>query len=280
MDYGPMIALHDDRGADITIGVVRVPIAAADKFGVLSLDDSNRVVRFEEKPAKPQPIPGSPEVAYASMGIYVFNAALLEQLLLADAADATSGHDFGQHIIPATIEHLKVFAYPFTDVQTRAQSYWRDVGTVDAYYDANMELVHVEPELNLYDEEWPIWTYQSHQPPAKFVLNDHGRRGMAINSLVSGGCIVSGALIEQSMLFSGVHVHEHSHLLGSVVLPDTRIGPGCNIHRAIIDEGCDVPAGLSVGQDRARDAAHFHVTENGVVLITRQMLQARTRLEA
>jgi glucose-1-phosphate adenylyltransferase len=276
MDYGPMIALHDEQRADITIGVVQVPIAAAREFGVLSVTESNRVMRFDEKPAIPQHMPGNPDVALASMGIYVFNSALLEQLLLADAADDSSAHDFGRNIIPGAIERMKVFAYPFTDVKTSAQSYWRDVGTVDAYYDANVELVHVAPELNLYDEEWPIWTYQAHQPPAKFVLNDHGRRGMAINSMVSGGCIVSGAMIEQSMLFSGVHVQEHSHLLRSVVLPNTRVGPGCNIQRAIIDEGCDVPAGLNVGQDRARDAAHFHVTDNGVVLVTQQMLQALT----
>ena len=276
MDYGPMIAVHDEQKADITIGVVQVPLATAREFGVLSVTESNRVIHFDEKPAHPQPMPGNPDMALASMGIYVFNAALLEELLLANAADVKSGHDFGNNIIPAAIGRLNVFAYPFTDVKTSAQNYWRDVGTVDAYYEANMELVHVAPELNLYDEEWPIWTYQAQQPPAKFVLNDHGRRGTAINSMVSGGCIVSGALIEQSMLFSGVHVQEHSHLLRSVVLPDTRIGPGCTIERAIIDEGCDVPAGLSVGEDRARDAVRFHVTGKGVVLVTQQMLRALT----
>jgi glucose-1-phosphate adenylyltransferase len=276
MDYGPMIALHDERNADITVGVVQVPVHKAREFGVLSVGEDNRVIRFDEKPANPQHMPGNPEVALASMGIYVFNTALLEQLLLEDANSDGTAHDFGRNIIPKAIEHLKVYAYPFTDVKTRAQSYWRDVGTVDAYYDANIELVHVAPELNLYDEEWPIWTYQAHQPPAKFVLNDHGRRGTAINSMVSGGCIISGALIEQSMLFSGVRVQEHSHLLRSVVLPNTRIGPGCAIQHAIIDEGCDVPAGLNVGQDRARDAARFHVTDNGVVLVTQQMLQALT----
>jgi glucose-1-phosphate adenylyltransferase len=276
MDFGPMIALHDQQGADITIGVVQVPIATAREFGVLSVTEANRVAGFEEKPARPQHMPGNPDVALASMGIYVFNFALLEQLLLNDARSETSTHDFGRNVIPDAIGRLKVFAYPFTDVKTSAQSYWRDVGTVDAYYDANIELVHVAPELNLYDEDWPIWTYQAHQPPAKFVLNDHGRRGTAINSMVSGGCIVSGALIEESMLFSGVQVQEHSHVLRSVVLPNTFIGPGCTIQRAIIDEGCEVPAGLSVGQDRARDAARFHVTDNGVVLVTQQMLQALT----
>jgi glucose-1-phosphate adenylyltransferase len=276
MDYGPMIAVHDEQKADITVGVVQVPILTAREFGVLSVTESNRVIGFDEKPADPKPMPGNPEVALASMGIYVFNTGLLEQLLLDNAADARSGHDFGHNIIPGAIGRLNVFAYPFTDVKTRAQNYWRDVGTVDAYYEANMELVHVAPELNLYDEEWPIWTYQRQQPPAKFVLNDHGRRGMAVNSMVSGGCIVSGAMIDQSMLFSGVHVQEHSHLLRTVVLPDSRIGPGCNIQHAIIDEGCQVPAGLNVGQDRAHDAKHFHVTDKGVVLVTPQMLRALT----
>jgi glucose-1-phosphate adenylyltransferase len=276
MDYGPMIALHDQQGADITVGVVQVPVATAREFGVLSVTESNQVVHFDEKPAQPQSMPGNPHVALASMGIYVFNAALLEQLLLDDARDDSSAHDFGRNVIPGAIERMKVFAYPFTDVKTSAQSYWRDVGTVDAYYEANIELVHVAPELNLYDEEWPIWTYQWHQPPAKFVLNDHGRRGTAINSMVSGGCIVSGALIEESMLFSGVHVQEHSHLFRSVVLPNTLIGPGCHIERAIIDESCEVPAGLNVGQDRARDSARFHVTDSGIVLVTQQMLQSLT----
>ena len=274
MDYGPMIAVHDEQKADITIGVVQVPIATACEFGVLSVTETNRVIGFDEKPAHPQPMPGNSGVALASMGIYVFTAALLEELLLANAAAAESEHDFAKNIIPGAIGRLNVLAYPFTDVKTRAQNYWRDVGTVDAYYEANIELVHVAPELNLYDEDWPIWTHQRQQPPAKFVLNDDGRRGIAINSMVSGGCIVSGAMIEQSMLFSGVHVQERSHLLRSLVLPDTHIGPGCKIQRAIIDEGCDVPAGLTVGQDRARDAAHFHVTGNGVVLVTQQMLRA------
>jgi glucose-1-phosphate adenylyltransferase len=274
MDYGPMIAAHVEKGADITVGVVQVPLAKAREFGVLSVTESNRVTSFDEKPASPNPMPGNPEMALASMGIYVFNNLLLDQLLNADAEDQQSAHDFGRNVIPAAVDKLQVFAYPFTDVRTRAQYYWRDVGTVDAFYDANIELVHVTPELNLYDEQWPIWTYQSHQPPAKFVLDEDGRRGVAINSMVSGGCIISGARIEQSLLFSGVHVDERSNIFRSVVLPDVRIGANCTIRNAILDEGCEVPPGVQIGVDRAADSRRFHVTGNGVVLVTDDMLHA------
>jgi glucose-1-phosphate adenylyltransferase len=207
------------------------------------------------------------------MGIYVFNASLLEKLLLEDARNPGSKHDFGRNIIPPAIDTLQVFAYPFTDVKTRAQNYWRDVGTVDAYYEANIELVHVAPELNLYDEEWPIWTYQQHVPSAKFILDEDGRRGMAINSIVSGACIISGAVINQSLLFSNVRVDERSNVFRAVVLPNVKIGMGCTIRQAILDEGCEVPDGMQIGVDRGADAARFHVTEGGVVLVTPEMLQ-------
>lgn len=274
MDYGPMIASHVENGADVTVGVVQVPVVKARDFGVLSVTDENRVTHFDEKPASPNPIPGDPLVALASMGIYVFNERMLEQLLNEDAENPDSAHDFGRNVIPAAIDRLKVFAYPFTDVRTRAQYYWRDVGTVDAYYDANIELVHVAPELNLYDEEWPIWTYPPHQPPAKFVLDEDGRRGMAINSMVSGGCIISGARVEQSLLFSGVHVEERSNIFRSLLLPDAKVSPGCDIRHAILDEGCEVPRGMTIGVDAATDARRFHVTGNGVVLVTVDMLHA------
>jgi glucose-1-phosphate adenylyltransferase len=273
MDYGPMIAYHVEKGADITVGVVEVPVKDARDFGVLSVTEWNRVTRFAEKPREPEPIPGRPGQALASMGIYVFNAKLLEKLLVDDAANPESKHDFGKSIIPPAIEKLQVFAYPFTNVKTRAQNYWRDVGTVDAYYEANLELVHVAPELNLYDEEWPIWTYQLHQPPAKFVLDEDGRRGMAINSIVSGGCIISGAIINQSLLFSNVRVDERSEVFRSVVLPGVKIGTGCKINKAILDEGCDVPDGMQIGISAAADRARFHVTEGGVALVTPEMLQ-------
>jgi glucose-1-phosphate adenylyltransferase len=272
MDYGPMMAYHVEKGADVTVGVVEVPVDTAREFGVLSATEWNRVTKFSEKPQHPEPIPGRPNVALASMGIYIFNAQLLEKLLVEDAQHEQSAHDFGRNIIPTAIDNLQVFAYPFTDVKTRAQNYWRDVGTVDAYYEANIELVHVAPELNLYDEEWPIWTYQTHQPPAKFVLNEEGRRGMAINSMVSGGCIISGALVDQSLLYSNVRIDERSHIFRSVILPNVRVHERCHIQQAILDEGCEVPAGTVIGVDRARDAERFHVTENGVVLVTPEML--------
>jgi glucose-1-phosphate adenylyltransferase len=272
MDYGPMVAYHVEKGADITVGVVEVPLDKAREFGVLSVTEWNRVTKFAEKPREPEPIPGRTDVALASMGIYVFNGRLLEQLLTEDAKRADSKHDFGRNIIPPAIDNLQVFAYPFTDVKTRAQNYWRDVGTVDAYYEANIELVHVAPELNLYDEEWPIWTYQLHQPAAKFVLDEDGRRGMAINSIVSGGCIISGAVINQSLLFSSVRVEERSSVHRAVVLPNVKIGSGCTIRQAILDEGCEVPDGMQIGVDRNADAARFHVTDGGVVLVTPEML--------
>ncbi len=275
MDYGPMIAAHVEKNAAISIGVVEVPVALAREYGVLSVTDSNRVVRFAEKPASPETIPGRPDTALASMGIYIFNAELLERLLTEDAARTDSQHDFGKNIIPAALSELRVYAYAFQDVRTRAQAYWRDVGTLDAYYEANMELVDVRPDLNIYDEEWPIWTYQLQRPPAKFILDDHaGRRGMAVNSMVAGGCIISGATVRESLLFSDVRVDERSVVHGTVVLPGVRIGKSCMIQRAILDEGCIVPDGMQIGVDREEDVRRFEVTEKGVVLVTPQMLRA------
>jgi len=273
MDYGPMIAYHVEKGADITVGVVQVPRERAREFGVMTTTEWNRIVKFAEKPANPDPIPGRDDVALASMGIYVFNVRLLEKLLHADAENPESAHDFGRNIVPDAIDKLQVFAYPFQDVRTRAQSYWRDVGNVDAYYEANVELVHVNPELNIYDQQWPIWTYQLQQPPAKFVLDQDGRRGMAVNSMIAGGAIISGAYVRQSLLFSNVRIDERSNIEGSVILPDVEIGQGCVIRRAIVDEGCEIPDGTSIGVDPATDGQRFHVTEQGVVLVTPDMLR-------
>jgi glucose-1-phosphate adenylyltransferase len=273
MDYGPMIAYHVEKGADITVGVVQVPRERAREFGVMTTTEWNRIIKFAEKPTNPDPIPGREDVALASMGIYVFNVRLLDKLLVADAESEESAHDFGRNIIPGAIDNLQVFAYPFQDVRTRAQSYWRDVGNVDAYYEANVELVHVNPELNIYDQQWPIWTYQLQQPPAKFVLDQDGRRGMAVNSMVAGGAIISGAYVRQSLLFSNVRVEERSHIEASVILPDVEVGQGCVIRGAILDEACEIPDGTSIGVDRAADAARFHVTERGVVLVTQDMLR-------
>jgi glucose-1-phosphate adenylyltransferase len=274
MDYGPMIAYHVEKGADITVGVVEVPAAESRNYGVLTATEWNRVTRFAEKPATPDTLPARPGSILASMGIYVFNMRLLEGMLAEDAARETSEHDFGKNVLPDAIAAgRQVFAYPFQDVQTRAQSYWRDVGTVDAYYDANLELVHVKPELNIYDEDWPIWTYQVQQPPAKFILDEDGRRGTAINSMVSGGCIISGAVVRESLLFSNVRVEERTRIQRSMILPNVAIGSGCTITRAIVDEGCEVPEGTAIGVDREADARRFHVTEKGVVLVTPDMLR-------
>jgi len=272
MDYGPMIAAHTETRADITVGVIQVPLHEATGFGVMTIDEHNRVTHFDEKPVNPQPVPGNPEVAMASMGIYVFNREFLLETLENDATDPKSDHDFGKNIIPASIDRDRVFAYPFHDVKTRAQSYWRDVGTVDAYFRANQELTYVHPELNLYDADWPIWTYQEQLPPAKFVLDDSGRVGMATNSMVSGGCIVSGAYVRQSLLFSSVTVDEGSEVIQAVVLPQVKIGKYCRITRAIIDKRCEIPNGTVIGEDHAEDAKRFKVTAEGVVLVCPHML--------
>ena len=271
MDYGPMVADHVETGADITVGVIEVPRERAREFGVLTVDDRNKVMRFAEKPEDPEPVPGKPDIALASMGIYVFKTAFLRDRLK-KAADEGE-FDFGKHIIPGCIHEHQVFAYPFLDVKTRAQSYWRDVGNVDAFFEANLELVHVRPELNLYDEDWPIWTYQEQLPPAKFILDDKDRRGTAVNSMVSGGCIVSGALVKQSLLFSNVKIDERSFLNYAVVLPNVTIGRECRIQRAVIDEDCVIPDGTVIGEDPKKDAEKYFVTNEGVVLVTPDMLE-------
>ena len=277
MDYGPMIGFHVEKEADITVGVVEVPVERAREFGVMTVDASNRVRRFQEKPLAPETVPGRPEVALASMGIYVFNPKLLEKLLRTDAEDPASAHDFGKNIIPAAIDNLSVYAYPFEDVRTKAQNYWRDVGTVDAYYDANMELVRVSPELNIYDEQWPIWTYQEQLPPAKFVFDDDERRGIAVDSMVSGGCIIAGSRVSNSLLFSNVRVHDYSEVDRAVVLPRVRIGERCVIRNAIIDEGATVPDGTRIGVDPVADAERYSVTDGGIVLVTSAMLRSAGR---
>ncbi|MGH8496331.1 MAG: glucose-1-phosphate adenylyltransferase [Gammaproteobacteria bacterium] len=272
MDYGPMVAFHVEQSADITVGVVEVPRARAREFGVLTVDEDSRVVEFDEKPEQPKPIPGREGIALASMGIYVFDLDFLDSTLRADATDPASHHDFGKDILPGSIEKCRVFAYSFQDAKTRAQNYWRDVGNVDAYFEANMELVHVKPELNIYDERWPIWTYQEQLPPAKFVLDDGERTGMAINSMVSGGCIISGARVHNSLLFSSVTLEARSVLRHAVVLPGVRIGERCRVTNAVIDEHCTLEDGTVIGEDRAGDAERYHVTEKGVILVTPDML--------
>ena len=273
MDYGPMIAYHEQCEADITVGVVDVPIERAHEFGILTTDDTNRVLKFAEKPQKPDSIIGLEHLARASMGIYVIGMDRLEKLLAEEAARPDPSHDFGKNIIPQAISRSRVFAYPFQDVETRAQSYWRDVGNVDAYYEANMELVAVDPELNIYDHQWPIWTYQPQRPPAKFVLDEDGRRGMAVNSMVSGGCIISGAMVKNSLLFSDVRIEDSSYIDGAVLLPGVSIGRRCAVKRCILDEGCTVPDGLQIGVDPVQDQKRFFLTKRGVVLVTQEMLR-------
>jgi len=272
MDYGPMLARHVERKADITVGVVEVPCEEARGFGVMTVDEEQRIIKFAEKPAQPDSIPGKEGIALASMGIYVFNAKLLYKMLEEEAASPETKHDFGRNIIPKAIDTLRVFAHPFQDVRTRAQQYWRDVGTVDAFYDANMELVRVNPELNIYDEQWPIWTFQRQQPPAKFVFNEDERRGMAIDSMVSGGCIISGATVKDSLLFTNVRVEAGSLIERSLIFPDARIGSNCIVRNAIIDTAGQIPDGTQIGVDPAEDARRFYITEKGVVLATREML--------
>jgi glucose-1-phosphate adenylyltransferase len=271
MDYGPMLAAHVEKRADITVGVVEVPREQATAFGVMSVDPDYRITKFSEKPKDPEGIPGREQFALGSMGIYVFKANLLYRLLEEDAKRPETNHDFGRNIIPAALGSLKVFAYPFTDTNTRVQHYWRDVGTVDAFYEANMELIHVNPELNIYDEDWPIWTYQRQYPPAKFVLDEDGRRGMAVNSMVSGGCIISGAHVNQSLLFSNVRVEERSYLERAVIFPDVRVGAGSVIKRAIVDTGAVVPPDTHIGVNAEEDARRFYMSEGGVALVTRDM---------
>ncbi|MDP9065893.1 MAG: sugar phosphate nucleotidyltransferase, partial [Pseudomonadota bacterium] len=274
MDYGPMIAYHEQCEADITVGVVDVPIERANEFGIMTTDDTNRVVKFAEKPQDPDPIIGQNHLARASMGIYVIAMDRLEKLLTEDAASENTSHDFGRNIIPPAIEAMRVFAYPFEDVETRAQNYWRDVGNIDALYEANMELVSLNPELNIYDHQWPIWTYQTQQPPAKFVLDDNGRRGMAVNSMIAGGCIISGAYVDQSLLSSDVRVEEGSAIHGSVLLPSVTVGRRVRISRCILDENAVIPDDLTIGYDLEADRQRFFVTKRGVVLVTQDMLRA------
>lgn len=272
MDYGPMLAQHVERGADVTVGCIEVPIKCANAFGVMSVDDAWRITEFKEKPDEPTPMPGRPGIALASMGIYVFNTDFLYDQLIKDADNIKSSHDFGKDIIPSVIHSHCVNAYPFRDEQTGKQAYWRDVGTVDAFWEANMELVGVTPELNLYDEDWPIWTYQEQLPPAKFVFDSDDRRGMAMDSMVSGGCVISGATIRHSLLFSKVRIESWSYVQDAVVLPNVEIGRHCRIRRAVIDKGCKIPDGTVIGYNLEEDAKRFHVTESGIVLVAPEML--------
>ncbi len=275
MDYGTMLAAHVEAEADITVGCIEVPLEEAKAFGVMAVDEDNRIIEFAEKPDHPTPMPGSTDVALASMGIYIFRTEVLIDELLRDSDETHSKHDFGGDIIPDVIDRLRVTAFPFRQEGSRKHAYWRDVGTIDAYWQANMELIGISPELNLYDRDWPIWTYQDQVPPAKFVFDDEGRRGMSVDSMVAGGCIVSGSYVSRSLLFSNVHVHSYSRIEDSVIFPDVEIGRHCTIKKAIIDKGCKIPADTTIGVDPEADAARFNVSDGGVVLVTPEMLGQR-----
>lgn len=271
MDYGAMLADHVDNKADLTIGCLEVSLDEAKEFGVMHVNEARQVQDFVEKPANPPSMPGKPEIALASMGIYIFNTDFLIEQLIKDVDTPGSTRDFGHDIIPAVIDKYNVNAYPFLNLQGK-QSYWRDVGTLDAYWSANMELIGVNPDLNLYDKTWPIWTYQAQNPPAKFVFDDDKRRGQAIDSMVSGGCVVSGATVKHSLLFSDVRVNSYSTIIDSVVLPESEIGRNCRITKAIIEKGCYVPEGTVIGEDKAEDEKRFELSPGGVVLVTPEML--------
>ncbi len=275
MDYGTMLAAHAEAEADITVGCMEVPIAQATGFGVMAIDGQNRIVEFTEKPENPAPMPGNSELALASMGIYVFRTEVLIEELLADAESTYSQHDFGGDIIPDVISRLKVQAFPFREGPDGHPAYWRDVGTIDAFWEGNLELIGVSPELNLYDRDWPIWTYQDQVPPAKFVFDDDGRRGMSVDSMVAGGCIVSGSSVRHSLLFSKVHVHSFCEVEDAVIFPEVEIGRGCVIRKAVIDKGCAIPPDTRIGIDPEADAGRFHVSPGGVVLVTPEMLGQR-----
>jgi glucose-1-phosphate adenylyltransferase len=280
MDYGNLIADHAASGAHCTVACIEVPLAEASAFGVMDVNGQRKVVSFQEKPAHPPAMPGNPDKALASMGVYVFNADELYRVLEADRADPNSSHDFGKDIIPALVARNEVSAHPFglscVKSADEAPAYWRDVGTVDAYWSANIDLTATLPELDMYDRDWPIWTFQEQLPPAKFVFNDEGRRGSAVDSLVSGGCIISGAHVQRSVLFSKVHVHSYAEVQDAVLLPSVDVGRHCRLRKVVVDKGCVIPEGMTIGFDAALDAQRFFRTEGGVVLVTAPMLAALT----
>ena len=276
MDYELMLRQHVDQNADVTIGCLEVPRMEATGFGVMHVDKDDQVIAFVEKPKDPPAIPGSPDLALASMGIYVFKTKFLMEELKRDAADPGSSRDFGKDIIPYIVTNGKAVAHRFAKSCIRSsferEAYWRDVGTIDAYWEANIDLTDITPELDLYDKEWPIWTYAEIKPPAKFVHDEDGRRGSAISSLVSGDCIVSGASLRKSLLFTGVRANSFSSLEEAVVLPDVIVNRNARLKRVVIDRGVVIPEGLVVGEDPILDAKRFRISEKGICLITQPMI--------
>ncbi len=274
MDYSEMLLDFAKSGADMSVCCLEVPLEeAANAFGVMRVDENNRVIGFEEKPERPTPIPGNESHTLASMGNYIFRTEFLFEQLVKDSRDPDSSHDFGNDIIPSLIDDYHVRAYAFRDERTGGRAYWRDVGTLSAFWQANMELISASPRFNIYDSDWPFWTYQEQLPPAKFVFDEDDRRGMAVDSMVSGGCIISGAEVRRSLLFSNVRVRSYSAVEDSVILPGVDISRRCQIKNAIVDRGCWIPDGTTIGHDLEQDeASGFRVSANGVVLVTRGML--------
>jgi glucose-1-phosphate adenylyltransferase len=268
MDYRKMLQAHVDVGAALTLASIEVPIEDGHRFGIVAVDASQRVVGFQEKPADPAPISGIPHMTLASMGIYIFNIEALTRALEQDAAEPDSHHDFGKNIIPAMIRDDKVFSYPFYDENKKAAKYWRDIGTLDAYYEANMDLCQVNPEFNLYDPEWPLRTYQSQAPPAKFVFAEDGRKGEALDSLISPGCIVSGSRISGTILCPNVRVHSFCSVDQSILMPGVRVGRHARIRRAIIDRDVLIPRGALIGYNPAEDRKRHTVTDEGIIVVT------------
>ena len=276
MDYERMLLQHVNSGADVTVACLEVPAAQASAFGVMHVDGDDRVIAFVEKPEVPPEMPGRPGWVLASMGIYVFRRDLLNDQLRRDAADPDSSRDFGKDIIPWMVAHGKAVAHRFATscVRSRAESepYWRDVGTLDAYWEANIDLTDVVPELDIFDADWPIWTYSALTPPAKFVHDVDGRRGIGVSSLISGGCIVSGASVHRSLLFTGSHIHSYADISNAVILPHVDIARGARLKNVVIDAGVKIPAGLVVGEDPVADAKRFRRTDAGICLITQPMI--------
>lgn len=276
-DYSRMLLDHVERGGECTVGCIEVPRMEATAFGVMAVDSERKVTAFVEKPADPPAMPGRPDTALASMGIYVFNADYLYRLLDEDIADEKSSHDFGKNLIPKAVQEGKAYAHPFglscVSSNPGAPAYWRDVGTVDAYWAANLDLASVTPELDVYDKTWPIWTYQEQLPPAKFVQDINGSHGMTLNSLVSGGCIVCGSLVINSVLFSKVRIDSFCTIDSAVIMPSVTVGRGSRLRRCVIDRGCEIPPGTVVGENAEEDSRRFDRSENGIVLITPSMLK-------
>lgn len=278
-DYSLMLQDHIESGADVTVACIEVPLKEADQFGVMHVDENDNIIAFEEKPANPPTMPGKPDVSLASMGIYIFNTKFLSENLRSDASDDASSHDFGKDLIPLFVGRCKIKAHHFSNSVISNSSYpdkpyWRDVGTLTAYWEANMDLTRLVPELDLYDEEWPIRTAQYQRPAAKFNYNYEERIGTALNSVVSAGCIVSGSTVEQSILFNNVRVNSYSHVNKSVVLPRCDIGRHCRLNKVVVDSDCHIPEGTIIGEDPVADAARFYRNSDGITLVTQEMIEA------